>query len=909
MARSLMRCWGRRLLFALGTLLTAVPLAARAADPKVAGEWAPMTLFPVSMTHTHLLPTGKVMFFGEFEEGLEPPQLWDPETGLLSALPVPDYNIFCAGHSFLADGRLLVTGGHEESHVGYPYVSIFNPFTLSWSRTQSMNDNRWYPTNTTLPNGDVLVLSGETHAAGTCNELPQVWQPATGTWRNLTTAQRDVPYYPRMFLAPNGKLFYAGPQRQSRWLDPEGTGTWFESARGGYPGRAYGSAVMYGSKVLLIGGGSPPTATVEEIDLAAPNPTWVARAPMAWPRRQLNATLLPDGKVLVTGGSSSDEFDDESLPVKVPELFDPETNTWTKLAPATDYRGYHSTALLLPDGRVLTGGGRNRRSMEIFSPPYLKQDGPRPVIQSAPGVVNPGTSFLVETPNAAQVAKVTLLALGSVTHAFDQHQRFLKLPFTLTSGGLSVSAPASNVAAPPGYYMLFLVDGQGVPSVASIVRIGTVAPRAQKKIVLADTWKYDDRGIDQGSAWLARDFDDSAWKTGNGQFGYGDGDEGTVVNQGSPTIPTVYFRKKITLDNLVTAASLEVLYDDAVAVWINGVQVFSRNMGSGMAYGAWGTGSATNAYERVSLPLTSNPFRVGENVVTAIVKQVAATSTDLTFALGLEVEQATGPVPDTLVLTAPNGGEVFQPGVSTSITWSSSGNVASVDLAFSTDGGTSWTPIAFGVANTGVYGWTVPNVSSSQVRVRVSRVGGTALADVSNAPFTISRQTSVMAIPFRSVWKYQDSGLDPGLSWNTGEFNDAAWPSGAGQLGYGDGDEGTVITRTTPSQSSVYFRKKIVVNGAVSEANLRVLFDDGIAVWVNGTLVFSRNVDKGTAHDKYASAGTENELAAGTIPAGVFVHGENTLAVVVKQTGGSSPDLTFDLELQLGVINSNLTGR
>ncbi|PTL76930.1 galactose oxidase-like domain-containing protein [Vitiosangium sp. GDMCC 1.1324] len=889
-----------KLLLAVGTLLALAPLAARAADPKLVGEWSPLTRFPVSMTHTHLLPTGKVMFFGEFDEGLEPPQLWEPSTGALQDLPKAGYNIFCAGHSFLADGRLLVTGGHEESHVGLPDASVFNPFTLTWSRTQSMNDNRWYPTNTTLQNGEVLVLSGETHSAGSCNELPQVWQPTTGTFRNLTTAVRDLPYYPRMFLAPNGKMFLASPQRVSRWLDTEGTGTWYEGPRSAYVGRAYGAAVMYGSKVLIIGGGSPPTTMVEELDLAAPSPTWKVRAPMAWPRRQLNATLMPDGKVLVTGGSSGSDFDDDNQPVKVPELYDPDTDTWTKLAPAADYRGYHSTALLLPDGRVLTGGGRNRHTAEIFTPPYLKQDGPRPTIQSAPAVIDPGTSFLVQTPNAAQVAKVTLISLGSVTHAFDQNQRFLKLPFTPASGGVTVTAPASNLAAPPGYYLLFLVDGRGVPSVGSIVKLNVKAPSAQKTIVFSDAWKYDDRGIDQGTAWLARDFDDSAWKSGPGQLGYGDDDEGTVINEGSPS---VYFRKKITLDNLVTAANLEVLYDDAIAVWINGTLVFSRNMGNGTGFSAWASGSTTNAYERVSLPLTANPFRVGENVVTAMVKQVSASSNDLTFALGLEVEQASGPVPDSVVLTAPNGGEVFQPGASTSITWSSTGTVANVDLALSTDGGANWTPIALGVANTGVYAWTVPDVATNQALVRVSRVGGsTPLSDVSNAPFIISRQTTVMAIPFRSTWKYLDTGVDPGLDWNMPVFNDSAWPSGAGQLGYGDGDEVTVLNRTTPSQPSVYFRKKITVNGIVTQANLRVLFDDGFAVFVNGTQVFARNVDKGLAHDKYASAGTENELVAGTIPTNVFVQGENTLAVVVKQTGATSPDLSFDLELQLGVV-------
>lgn len=803
MVESVDRGWGRGLRFAVGVLLLLAPWMARAADPKVVGEWSPMTTFPVSMTHTHLLPTGKVMFFGEFEEGLLPPRLWDPATGTLTDLPGAGYNIFCTGHSFLADGRLLLTGGHEVSHVGLAHAAIFDPFTLSWSLAPDMNDRRWYPTNTTLQNGDVVVLSGETNAAGTSDALPQVYQSSTGTWRNLVTAQRTLPYYPRMFLAPNGKLFYAGPQRVSRWLDPEGTGTWYDGPRSTYNGRAYGAAVMYGSKVLLIGGGSPPTATVEEVDLAASAPVWRARASMAFPRRQLNATLLPDGKVLVTGGSSGSAFDDSTQPVKVPELYDPETNTWTKLAPAADYRGYHSTAILLPDGRVLTGGGHNRHTTEIFTPPYLKQDGARPVIQAMPDTIAPGATFTVQTPDAARVAKVTLLALGSVTHAFDQNQRFLQLTFSPTSGGLNVTAPPSNLAAPPGYYMLFILDGRGVPSVARMVRLTAVAPTARKKILFSDVWKYDDRGIDQGTAWLSRDFDDSAWKSGPGQLGYGDGDEGTVLNPGTPTTPTVYFRKKITLDSPVTAANLEVLYDDAIAVWINGVPVLSRNMGNGTDFKAWASATTTNAYERVSLPLATNPFRVGENVVTAMVKQVSATSADLTFALGLEVEQATGPV-----------------------------------------------------------------------------------------------------LPFGSVWKYQDSGVDPGPGWNLPGFDDSAWASGPGQLGYGDGDEATVLTRTVPSQTSVYFRKTITVNGPVAQANLRVLFDDGFVVFVNGRQVFSRNVDKGYEHFRYATASTENEQVSGTLPTDAFVQGENTIAVIVKQNGGTSPDLSFDLELQLEGTNT-----
>ena len=498
------------------------------------------------------------------------------------------------------------------------------------------------------------------------------------------------------------------------------------------------------------------------------------------------------------------------------------------------------------------------------------------------------------------MAKVTLLALGSVTHAFDQNQRFLNLPFTVTSGGLTVTAPAEQHRRAAGLLPALHRERAGVPSVGRMVRVGVEPPAFQKKIILADTWKYDDRGIDQGTAWLARDFDDSAWKSGKGQFGYGDEDESTLVTEG---IPTVYFRKKLTLDNLVTAANLEVLYDDAVAVWINGTLVFSRNMGKGMGYSAWASGSTTNAYERTALPLSANPFRVGENVVTAMVKQVAPSSDDLTFALGLEVTQATGQVPDSLVVTAPNGGEVFQPGASTSITWSSIGNVPSVDLSLSPDSGASWSPIAFGVANTGVYAWTVPDVSTTQgARARVPRRRHHAAVGHEQRALHHQPPDDRPGHPVPVHVEVPGHQRGPGAQWPMASFDDSAWPSGAGQLGYGDGDEATVINRTSPSQSSVYFRKKITLNGSVTQANLRVLFDDGFAVFVNGTQVFAKNVDKGLAHDKYATAGTENELVAGTIPTAAFVQGENTIAVIVKQTGATSPDLSFDLELQLGVV-------
>ena len=438
--------------------------------PSDIGAWSSVMTWPLSATHTHLQPDGKVMFFGEFAEGDLPPRRWDPATGAITTLPFPGYNIFCAGHSYLADGALLVTGGHIESHVGLPDASLFDAFTSSWLRLPDMNAGRWYPTNTTLADGDVVVLSGEVAGSGDMNELPQRYLAGSRTWRDLTTAQLRMPYYPRMFLAPDGRLLFAGPSRGTRWLSTSGTGAWTTGPTSNFGTRSYGPAVILDGRVYLVGGGDPPTATVETLDLNVASPTWRYVASMSTPRRQHNATILPDGRVLVTGGSRGSGFDNASSPVLHAELYDPAANRWTRLASNTVYRGYHSTALLLPDGRVLSAGGRRARTAEVYSPPYLFR-GARPVVGSAPDTVMPGTSFVLSTPDAGRITRVSLIALGSVTHAFDQNQRLVTLGFTRGTGSLTVTAPASNTVAPPGYYQLFLVNDAGVPSVGRMVRI------------------------------------------------------------------------------------------------------------------------------------------------------------------------------------------------------------------------------------------------------------------------------------------------------------------------------------------------------------------------------------------------------------------------------------------------------
>jgi galactose oxidase-like protein/glyoxal oxidase-like protein/fibronectin type III domain protein len=457
-------CW---CLLAVATICP----SARAQDPSIVGQWSAVQALPIVAVHAHVLPTGKVLFYPYTDD----PRLWDPITGTITSAAQTGYNIFCTGHTFLADGRLLLAGGHVANNVGLPYATIYDPFSNSWTRLPNMNAGRWYPSNTTLPNGDVLVVSGDEDTTVGVNPLPQVWQTASNSWRDLTNAQLSLYLYPAMYLAPNGKVFMSLPSDITRYLDTSGTGLWTTVATRQFGFRDYGSSAMYDDgKVLVAGGGDPPTNTAEVIDLNAATPAWRFVGSMSNARRQFDATLLPDGRVLATGGSSGAGFDNSSAPVYAAEMWDPTTEQWTTMASNTIYHGYHSNALLLPDGRVFTSGGDDQPNAEIYSPPYLFK-GARPTISSAPATVSYGQTFFVQTANAASIARVTWIRLPSVTHAFNMNQRINRLSFSQATGGLNVTAPSNANLCPPGHYMLFILDGNGVPSIAKIIQIGAAS--------------------------------------------------------------------------------------------------------------------------------------------------------------------------------------------------------------------------------------------------------------------------------------------------------------------------------------------------------------------------------------------------------------------------------------------------
>jgi Glyoxal oxidase N-terminus. len=344
------------------------------------GQWDAPVDWAIVPLHVHLLPTGKLLAWGKFElDGtMAMPRLWDPSVGPPGTAPMVhvDTMLFCSGHAFMADGRLMVSGGHKADDRGLDVTNIFDPVSETWaSGLPKMAKGRWYPTVTTLSDGRMITVAGRDTASKVVL-IPEIWE--NNSWVQLPGASLSLPYYPRDFVAPNGKVFYAGERVTSRWLNVDvvtskgrGSWSWNSSLAHVWPyNRDYGSAVMYETgKILYAGGGgylqwgSPdpkfpdPTPTAEIIDLNnLTTPHWVSTDPMHFARRHLNATILPDGQVLVTGGTSAGGFNTLAGAVHAAEVWDPTTGHWTQLASNAIDRAYHSVSLLLPDGTVLHGG-------------------------------------------------------------------------------------------------------------------------------------------------------------------------------------------------------------------------------------------------------------------------------------------------------------------------------------------------------------------------------------------------------------------------------------------------------------------------------------------------------------------------------------------------------------------------
>jgi chitodextrinase len=467
-------------------------LAASAATPGTPGDigqWGTVINWPVVAINAALLPNGKVLAYdsvGDAATESFPGQtftratVWDPNTGGQTDVRLNlGYNIFCSGFAHLMDGSLFIAGGNKDQQLnGLVNTTYFNPETNQWSGGPNMAAGRWYPTVTALNNGEQLITSGGP-------SIPEVRQN-DGTLRSLSNASLGLPLYPWFDVAPNGRAFYSGPDQTLRGLDPSGTGSWQTYQQRDGINRDYGGHAFFDVGKELVAGGGPSSTSAEVIDVNGSTPTVSSTAPMAFGRRQHNLTVLADGTALATGGNSSGAgLVDLNAGVYNAELWNPTTGTWRTLAAMQVTRQYHSTALLLPDGRVLSAGGGIcgtcdqvgylAKNAEIFSPPYLFDSSgspaSRPTITSAPSSVTYGQQFQVDTPSAASISKLALVRLGAVTHSVNMEQRYVPLSYNAGSSALNAAAPANKNIATPGYYMLFAIDSNGVPSIAKFVRI------------------------------------------------------------------------------------------------------------------------------------------------------------------------------------------------------------------------------------------------------------------------------------------------------------------------------------------------------------------------------------------------------------------------------------------------------
>jgi hypothetical protein len=452
-------------------------------NPVEAGQWSAPFSWPIVAINLNVMKTGEVISWdGPPANGGTSATLWNPNTGVFTSVPNDASNMFCNGQTLLSDGRMLTAGGHADWGVGILNTDIYDPVTRLWTSMAPMNFPRWYPTLTTLPDGRVLAVSGSDRCETCPVPTPEIYSPAANAWTPFPNAPLSLPLYPFMFVLPDGRVLEAGSvsgAAVTEALDLN-TMTWTVVDSNVVDGH---SAVMYQpGKIMKSGTGSvpgdgavPAQSVTFVLDMNQPNPKWQQTAAMNFPRAYHTLTVLPDGSVVATGGETTLDGENYANAVLQAELWSPATETWTTLAPEQTGRLYHSTAVLLLDGRVLVAGsGRAgtapELNAEIYSPPYLFH-GPRPSISSAPAAVGYGATFTVNTPDAASISSVSLIKLSTTTHGFNNGQNFQNLAFQQVPGALSVTAPANANLAPPGWYALYIVNGNGVPSVAALVQL------------------------------------------------------------------------------------------------------------------------------------------------------------------------------------------------------------------------------------------------------------------------------------------------------------------------------------------------------------------------------------------------------------------------------------------------------
>ncbi|MFH8990165.1 discoidin domain-containing protein [Streptomyces sp. NPDC017940] len=477
------------------------------ANPATSGSWGRVTGFPLVPVATALLPNNKLLAWSAYgidrfggSNGYTQTAIMDLGTGAVTQRRVDNtkHDMFCPGIAVLRDGRVLVTGGSNAERA-----SIYDPATDSWSSTTDMNIARGYQAMTLLSNGDAFVLGGSWSGNPAAGKDGEVWSPTTGGWRKLSgvpatntmTADPRGPYradnHQWLHATSNGRVLHLGPSKQMNWISTQGNGSLTAAGtRADSADAMNGNAVAYDiGKLLTLGGATTyenTTATrrAYTVDLGTGGQPRAARTgDMDYARSFSNSVVMPDGKVAVFGGQSYPVPFSDATSALTPEIWDPATGRFTRMASMPVPRNYHSVANLLPDGRIFSGGGglcgdcaTNHADGAVFTPPYLlNADGTerkRPVITgTVPSRVSHGATVPVTTDSA--VTKFALVRAGAATHSTDNDQRRVPLTFTRNSAtSYTLDIPSDPGVALPGSYLLFALDAAGVPSKARMVTVG-----------------------------------------------------------------------------------------------------------------------------------------------------------------------------------------------------------------------------------------------------------------------------------------------------------------------------------------------------------------------------------------------------------------------------------------------------
>ena len=471
--------------------------AKRLLPPHIIGKWSDIIEWPhIPVTAANLV-NGQILTWAASQKTSFPGGLdftyasrWNPLTQNFIENNNTLHDMFAGYPVLLEDGRLLINGGNNIDRK----TSIFDYRTNVWSESDNTHRGRWYPTSVALPSGEVFTALG---TGG--GRYPEVWNEQTG-WRVLSNINLDNPilqydayyeqnWWPLLHLTPQGDIFHSGPTPRMHRIDTKGLGKIIQvgtAFNDWYP--KHGITLLYDEGKLLVAGGAvsggDKTSTNKAmiIDINASVPKITPIKAMKYPRKFHNGVVLPTGEVLVIGGNTTGRKFDDRGTILTPEIWNPNSKKWREVADSSVPRNYHSVALLLTDGRVLSAGGglcncaADHQNGQIYSPPYLfNSDGSlatRPQILDAPDKVKNGQRFNVRTDSV--IKKFSWIKMSATTHAINTDLRFLTADFSKKEEGeYQITAHANKNILTPGYWMLFAVDEHDVPSIAKVIQVST----------------------------------------------------------------------------------------------------------------------------------------------------------------------------------------------------------------------------------------------------------------------------------------------------------------------------------------------------------------------------------------------------------------------------------------------------